>query len=126
MDTLQLQHQMHSALFRQIEETALLAASLLTPKVVASTAAIAQALSATIKVRIAHGELDISLCAPSNTHPDTLYIAMTQHLPEVDRYNRWTSNGAGGHRHVCLARAGRITYTCDSEITLPQSDSESA
>jgi len=125
MDTLHIQHQLQLALLKQIENTAR-SAALLTPEVACSVAAIKQDLSGTVSIQAGPSNLDISIRAPSDTHPDALLIALDQHLPTVDRYNRWVSHGHTGQRHICMARAGSITYTCDSEITLPQSDSESA
>jgi hypothetical protein len=66
MDTLLLQHQMHSDLLQQISTTSQ-AAALLTPEVIQYTAAIAMALDASVTVLASSNGLDINIKAPGHS-----------------------------------------------------------
>jgi hypothetical protein len=77
MDTLLLQHQMHSDLLQQISTTSQ-AAALITPEVIQHTAAIAMALDGKVTVLASLSGLDINIKASPDTHPDALQIALSK------------------------------------------------
>jgi hypothetical protein len=77
MDTLLLQHQMHSDLLQQISTTSQ-AAALITPEVIQHTAAIAMALDGKVTVLPAAAAWTSTSRPDPDTHPDALQIALKQ------------------------------------------------
>ena len=121
MDTLLLQHQMHSDLNQQISTTSQ-AAALITPEVIQHTAAIAMALDASVTVMASRSGLDINIKASPDTHPDALQIALEQNLPLIEYIHTWYKDDQYGPRNICLVRNGPVQYLCSSAITRPATE----
>jgi len=119
MDALTMQGLLQAALWQQVEGAAR-SAALLSPPVAAGVAGLVRDLSATVQVVAGRDGLDFYVRAPSDTHPDAMRIALERNVGVPECLRCWVNEGVTGRSHMCQVRLGRLSYICDSAITVAE------